>query len=311
MRKRQKALDEADEQEIALTDGGPRMVSIVIAAHNEETVIGPCLDALRRAAGSDAEIIVSANGCTDRTAEIARDHGAIVVDRTVPGKPEALNAGDERATGFPRVYLDADIRVPAEGVTRLERLLADGALAAVPRRKVETSGRPLAVRAYFAINRRLPAFQDGLFGRGMIAVSETGRGRFGQFPSLTADDLYLDSQFSPAEKAEAHDVVVVVEAPRTTRALLNRLVRVRRGNAEMRSASATGAVAGAVRESDRWAWLRDVVAPHPYLVFAAVPYLAITLTAALRARRTPHADGAWGRDESTRVASPAWMETAP
>lgn len=287
------------------------MVSIVIAAHNEETVIGACLDALQRATGSAAEIIVSANGCTDRTSEIARDHGAIVVDRSAPGKSEALNAADEQATGFPRVYLDADIRVPPEGVVRLERLLADGVLAAVPRRKVATSGRPLAVRAYFAINGRLPAFRDGLFGRGMIAISETGRGRFDRFPSLTADDLFLDSQFAPAEKAEAQDVVVVVEAPRTTRALVNRLVRVRRGNAEMRLASATGSVAGTVREPDRWAWLRDVVVPHPHLVFAAVPYLVITVTAALRARRPPHADVGWERDESTRIASTAPIEVAP
>ncbi|WP_194409698.1 glycosyltransferase family 2 protein [Microbacterium cremeum] len=286
------------------------MVSIVIAAHNEEAVIGSCLEALRRATGPDAEIIVSANGCIDRTAEIARDHGAIVVDRSTPGKPEALNAGDEHATGFPRVYLDADIRVPAHGVARLERLLEGGALAAVPRRRVETSGRPLAVRAYFAINGRLPAFRDGLFGRGMIALSETGRRRFGQFPSLTADDLFLDAQFSSAEKAEADDVVVVVEAPRTTRALVNRLVRVRRGNAEMRSAAATGAVSGAVRESDRWAWLREVVLPHPHLAFAAVAYLMITLTAALRARGTRRGEGSWGRDESTRVAHTTWIETA-
>lgn len=286
------------------------MVSIVIAAHNEEAVVGSCLDALRRATGPDDEIIVSANGCTDRTAEVARDHGAIVVERAEPGKPGALNAGDDRATGFPRVYLDADIRVPAHSVATLERLLQDGALAAVPRRRVETSGRPLPVKAYFAINGRLPAFRDGLFGRGMIAVSETGRRRFERFPSLTADDLFLDAQFSSAEKVEADDVVVVVEAPRTTKALVNRLVRVRRGNAELRSASATGEIDGAVRESDRWAWLRDVVLPHPHLVFAAVPYLAITVAAALRARRTPRTAGGWERDDSTRVASAPQMEAA-
>ncbi|MHC3000576.1 glycosyltransferase [Microbacterium sp. HJ5] len=287
------------------------MVSIIIAAHNEETVMGPCLDALRHATSSDAEIIVSANGCTDRTAEIARDRGAIVVERAEPGKPGALNAGDEQATGFPRVYLDADIRVPAHGIAALERLLEEGALAAVPRRRMETSGRPLPVRAYFAINGRLPAFRDGLFGRGMIAISESGRVRFDRFPSLTADDLFLDSQFSPAEKAEADDVVVIVEAPRTTRALVNRLVRVRRGNAEMRSAAAAGEVDASVRESDRWAWLRDVVVPHPHLAFAAVPYLLITVTAALRARRTRPAGSAWGRDETTRVATPSWIEAQP
>jgi len=279
------------------------MVSIVIAAHNEESVIDSCLGSLQEELHADAEMIVSANGCTDRTAAIARERGALVIDRPEPGKPGALNAADELAQDFPRIYLDADIRVPAGSVSALERLLAEGALAAVPRRRVETSGRPLGVRAYFAINERLPVFRDGLFGRGMIAVSEAGRRRFDRFPSMIADDLFLDSQFTAAEKAEADDVEVVVEAPHTTRALVNRLVRVRRGNAEMRSASATGEVEVAIRASDKWAWLRDVVVPHPHLVFAAVPYLVITVTAALRARRRPQTGNSWGRDESTRVVS--------
>ena len=37
----------------------------------------------------------------------------------------------------------------------------------------------------------------------MIALSEEGRARFDAFPTLIADDLFLDSQFSAAEKAEA------------------------------------------------------------------------------------------------------------
>ncbi len=278
------------------------MVSIVIAAHNEEAVIGSCLDALLSDAdGTAAEIIVSANGCSDRTAGIARERGAIVIDRPEPGKPGALNAADAVATGFPRIYLDADIRVPGGGVAALERMLNAQTLAIVPRRRVVVSGRPLAVKCYFAINERLPVFRDGLFGRGMIALSQEGRSRFGEFPPLIADDLFLDSQFSTAEKAEAREVEVLVEAPHTTRALVNRLIRVRRGNAEMRAAAAAGSVTADVRASDRWAWLRDVVLPHPRLAFAAVPYLAITVAAAWRARREP-VGSAWGRDDSTRIS---------
>lgn len=278
------------------------MTSIVIAAHEEEAVIGACLDALSFASStSDPEVIVSANGCTDRTAEIARGRGAIVIDRPEAGKPGALNAAEAHATGFPRIYLDADIRVPPGGVDALKRMLDEGALAAVPRRRVDVSGRPLAVKAYFAINERLPVFRDGLFGRGMIAVSREGRSRFGEFPPLIADDLFLDSQFTKREKAEARDVEVVVEAPRTTRALLNRLVRVRRGNAEMRAASAKGNVSVQIRGSDKWSWLRDVVVPHPRLALAAVPYLGITVAAALLSRRTKRQD--WGRDDSTRVVA--------
>ena len=63
------------------------MVSFVIPAHNEEAVIGRCLTALLAGARRDElDIIVVCNGCTDRTAEVARciwdnlhPHGVAVV----------------------------------------------------------------------------------------------------------------------------------------------------------------------------------------------------------------------------------------
>ena len=277
------------------------MVSVVIAAHDEESVIGACLDAVLSDIGDDAgEIIVSANGCSDRTSQIAAERGVIVVDRPEPGKPGALNAAEEIAVSFPRVYLDADIVIPPGG---LEAVLArfeqePAPLAVVPRRRVITTGRPWPVRAYFAINERLPVFRDGLFGRGMIALAEPGRQRFEAFPSLIADDLFLDSLFTATEKREAADVEVVVAAPMRTRDLVARLTRVRRGNVQMRVAGAAGELGIAVRPSDRWAWLRDVVVPHPRLAPAAVVYVVITAVAGARARRE-RVD--WGQDTSTRT----------
>lgn len=282
------------------------MISVIIAAHDEEQVIGACLDSLSaHAEPGTLQIIVCANGCSDGTADVARLRGATVVERVDAGKPGALNAAESIATGFPRVYLDADIVVPPHGLDRLIAALDDGALAAVPRRILHADGRPLLVRAYCTISERLPVFRDGLFGRGMIAVSAAGRARFERFPDMVADDLFLDAQFTSAEKAEARDVSVVVQAPRTTRALLHRLVRVRRGNAEMRAAAVRGEVQVEVRSSDRWAWLREVVLRQPWLVFAAVPYVIVTVAAAVAARRDGGAPIAWGRDGTTRVPSGA------
>ncbi|WP_116950083.1 glycosyltransferase [Jiangella endophytica] len=282
------------------------MTSVVIAAHNEANVIGRCLDALlaQRPPGP-LEIVVSANGCTDGTAAAAARPGVTVIDRPEPGKPAALDAGEQVATGFPRVYLDADIVVPPHGLAVLEARFdaLPRPLAVVPRRRVDTNGRPWPVRAYFSVNERHPAFRSGLFGRGMIMLSEEGRARFGTFPSQIADDLFLDSRFSAAEKAELSEVEVVVEAPRTTRDLLRRLVRVRRGNAQLRAAAAAGELDLPVRSPDRWAWLRDVVLREPRRAPAAIPYVVITVAAALLARRPAPADGGWGRDDSTRTPS--------
>ena len=280
------------------------MPSVIIAAYNEEAVIGACLQAVQ---GQDTEtpieVIVSANGCTDQTAEVAGAYGAIVLDRAEPGKTAALNAADRVATLFPRIYLDADIVIPPGAIDKILTTLSTtpSALAAVPRRRIVTAGRPVAVKAYFAISERLPVFRLGLFGRGMITLTERGRSRFDEFPGLIADDLFLDSLFSDAEKASVAEVEVAVEAPHTTRDLLARLVRVRRGNAQLRAAAASGSVALVVRRSDRWAWLRDVVVPEPRLAFAAVPYAAITLWAGLLARR--QTSTVWGRDDSTRTVT--------
>lgn len=274
------------------------MPSVVIAAHDEEAVIGRCLDALAvQREISSLEVVVSANGCHDRTAEVAASRGVAVVDREEPGKAAALNAGEAVVTEFPRIFLDADIIVPPHAISALAARLAKGdrALVAVPRRRVSLSGRPWPVRAYFSINENLPAFRSGLFGRGMIAVSQAGRGRFAAFPELIADDLFLDSQFADHEKCEVAEVEVVIEAPYTTRALLRRLVRVRRGNTEMRSAHPDR-----TRQSDPWAWYRDVVRPNPRLMIAAIPYVTITLLANILARRHPATNDAWGQDASTR-----------
>ncbi|MDQ4214279.1 glycosyltransferase [Microbacterium sp. ASV81] len=285
-------------------------VSVIIAAHDEEAVIGRCLDALTPAVqGVPLQVIVSANGCSDATAEIARARGAQVVERPEPGKPGALNAAERVAVGFPRVYLDADIVPPAGALGALAAALRErpGVLATMPVRRVVTTGRTWPVRAYFRINQRLPVFRSGLFGRGLIVVSEAGRARFAEFPALTADDLFLDAQFAEAEKSEVAGVVVEVESPRTTADLVRRLVRVRRGNAEMRRAAETEGVA--VRSADRWSWLRDVVRHDQRLAPAAVAYLAITLLAAVRARRSPSGD--WGRDESTRTPGTEPQKAGP
>jgi len=277
------------------------MVSIVIAAHNEEETLPATLAALL---GGDPgpEIVVVPNGCTDGTAEVARSFpGVTVVELEQGGKPLALNAGDERATSFPRIYLDADILVPPGGVDRLAAALSrPGVLAAVPGRVLDTSGRPWPVRAYFAINQRLPVFREGLFGRGMIALSRAGRARFETFPLMVADDLFVDSLYSPEEKAHVETVEVVVRTPFTTRDLYRRLVRVRRGTAAMRQASRQGEIAVPVRQADRWAWLREVVAKDLRLLPAGVVYAAITFAAAVAARRGPVTAMDWGRDAGSR-----------
>lgn len=278
------------------------MVSIIIAAHNEEAVLGATLDALLDGT-LPAQVVVVPNGCTDATAEVARSRpGVEVVEVAEGSKPVALNAGEEVATSHPVIYLDADIVPPTDAVAALVAALDEpGILAAVPGRGLDTAGRPWPVRAHAAIHSRLPVFRDGLFGRGMIALSKEGRARFDSFPIMVADDLFLDSLFTASEKAHVDSVQVRVGTPYTTGDLVKRLTRVRRGSAAMRRAADEGRISIPVRQADRWAWLREVVLREPRLAPAGVVYAAINLAAALRSRRGPLDAMAWERDESTRT----------
>ena len=56
-------------------------VGIVIPAHNEETVIGRCLEVLLDgAAEGEFQVVVVPNGCSDRTADVARRYPVTVVE---------------------------------------------------------------------------------------------------------------------------------------------------------------------------------------------------------------------------------------
>ena len=275
------------------------MTSVVIAAHNEAAVIGRCLDTLlAEAEPGEFDVTVVANGCTDGTVRVASDRGVRVLDLPEPGKPGALNAGDAAAVGFPRVYLDADIVLSTAGLRALAAAVTGPAQAATARRELDLTGRPLPVRAYFSVHRHLPALRTGLFGRGVIVLSEAGRARFDRFPDMVADDLFVDSLFTADEKRQVETVPSVVATPRRTGDLIRRLIRVRAGNAAMRAAAARGEISASVRPSSGSSWLKDVVLRRPWLAPAAVAYVTITVYAAAQARRRP--DAGWGRDESTR-----------
>lgn len=267
------------------------MTTVLIAAHNEETVIGQTLDALL--AGDSTEplqIIVAANGCTDGTVPIAGRRPVEVVEVAAPGKATALNAAELRATGYPRVYLDADIQLDKDAIEQLAGSLRSvseksgrNVLAAVPARVVDTSASSRWVRMYYRVHAFHPAYASGLFGRGVVVLSEVGRERFAEFPQVIADDLFLDSLFDESETAHVDEVVSIVIAVPSMRALLCRLARVRRGNTELRAADS----AGRVRRSAGIGWLFATMKTHPSLAPAAAVYIGVTLFAEARSR--------WGR----------------
>ena len=268
--------------------------------------------ALTEAAKSLAgtEIIVAANGCTDDTAAVARSFGVRVIEIATPSKTAALNAADKVATGDVLIYLDADVPADLSLIRRLTEAVAQpGTEAAVPRPMVDTSASTWPVRAYYAINARLPVFRGRLFGRGVIAVSRQARARFDEFPELTADDMFLDAIVAAEEKSEI-DADVRVLAPKRSDDLIRRLARSRDGNAEFWRFVAAGAeghrlALDPVAGSRRSAWLTSVVLRAPRLLAAAGCYAGLVALAEAR-RRAPGWDArsGWGRPAAGPASGP-------
>ena len=151
----------------------------------------------------ELDIIVVANGCSDDTVEIASGFGAPVrvLTMAAASKPAALAAGDQAATTFPRVYVDADVALRAEDLRALgEALQSNGFLAVGPVREFDMTGRPWAVRWYYDIWTRLPEVQRGLFGRGVIAFSAAGHSRVTGLQPVLADDLAVSLAFASNER---------------------------------------------------------------------------------------------------------------
>jgi GT2 family glycosyltransferase len=84
------------------------MVSVIIPAHNEEAYLGQTLEAINRQHYRNFEIIVIANGCTDRTVGIAEGHCQNLIVMGEKGLSRARNLGARDARGDVLLFLDAD-----------------------------------------------------------------------------------------------------------------------------------------------------------------------------------------------------------
>lgn len=272
--------------------------SVVIPAHDEERVIGRCLDALAADPVGELEVVVAANGCTDRTVDVARAHGARALDIATPGKANALNEGDAACTAMPRIYLDADIVLGPGALARLvEALDTDQAVVASPRVRFITEHSDRLVRAYYDVFRELPYVRSGLVGLGVYGMSAAGRARFDRFPDVLADDLFAQRMFAPDERVIV-DGTFDVQAPRTVRDLLAVRVRIAKGNAELAATPDAGDGDFSASTGSTVTALRDLARRRPDLLPAIGVYLAVTVAARLKARRSSAT--AWERDTSTR-----------
>lgn len=107
-------------------------ISIVVPAFNEERLLAHSLAHIRQAArvweqrGWTTETIVCDNNSTDKTAEIARAAGAMVVFEPVNQISRARNRGAAAATGDWLVFVDADSSPTAGLFADVAQTIASG-----------------------------------------------------------------------------------------------------------------------------------------------------------------------------------------
>jgi hypothetical protein len=276
------------------------LASVVVPAHDEASSIGRLLDALTEdAAPGELEITVVCNGCTDDTAEVAAAYRDVAVVTTpVPSKREALRLGDASVATFPRLYVDADVVLSTASVRRLVSELATGSvLAAGPDRELPRQGMSRLVEWYYDVWESLPSVRNGLFGRGVVALSKDGYTRIRELPAVMADDLAFSEAFSPRERSVVQDARVTVYPPRNVRDLLRRRTRAHTGISQ---ADALGVRA---RET-RTGW-RDLarISARPRMLLRMPVFVGVTVVARARARRAVARGDfdTWLRDESSRA----------
>lgn len=283
-------------------DAGPPLASVVIPAHNEERGIAVTLGALLDGcAPGELDVVVVCNGCTDGTAHVVRQSfpqvRLVVIDE--PSKTAAVEMGNAQSTAYPRLHLDADIKISWASVQALiSALESPGVHAVAPRRVLDRAGSSRLVNAYYDVWERLPQVESGLFGRGVFMLSAQGQRRVSQLPRLLSDDLAVSEAFAEHERRIVPAATAVVAIPRRTGDLLRRRVRVATGNQQ-----ATRLGARSREAVTRPSTLIAMVRFQPALVWRLPTFLLVTLVARTRAHRAVRAGdfGTWLRDESSRA----------
>lgn len=199
-------------------------LSIIIPARNEEHNLPTLLCSLTAQTVRPREIIVVDDGSTDRTAEIARQHGAMVVaSQPLPdgwrGKTWACHQGAQAATGDLLLFADADAWFEPDGLACVLSFVAAprqsaansasedlrrsaeppqrtpvGAFSVGPYHAVRKPYEDLSL--FFNFNMTVGTAPDGLFGQ-MLLVDRGSYQRVGGHEAVkgrTLENFFLAQQ---------------------------------------------------------------------------------------------------------------------
>ena len=295
------------KQPISRSIHRPR-IAILIPAHNEEQGIAATLEPLLPQLTETDRLIVVADNCNDRTADIARSYGAIVLERQnleQQGKGYALDYGIQYLVADPPdvlLLIDADCEVIDPSVDRLATLAIETmrpvqAIYLMEQPENPSAKDAISAMAFLVKNKVRPT---GLSVLNMPCLL-TGTGM--AFPwaivntiSLASGNIVEDMQLSIDLAIAGHppllcrNVTVMGRLPQQDHAATTQRTRWEHGHLQTLFTQIPRLLDAAVRQQ-RWDLLSMaldlVVPPLSLLVMLWLVFTPMTLVAAIWGINTP------------------------
>ncbi len=282
--------------------------SVIIPAHNEANVISRCLNAVYsgKPSGDYPEVIVVANGCSDDTAQVARNAAplATILELKRSSKTSAMNAGRERASYFPQVFLDADVECSLAALGALCEALREekGHAASLPA-QFDLSRASWPVRAYYRVWIRQPYAKRVLGGSGCFAISKEALEEIGPFPEVIADDFWAlsrvadDQRMLVTKDSNGNSVVSYVTPPSSMLEQIQVEARRRLGSDQIRQEFPNQQLVQASGSSLVKSAFANGSSPWDATAFLGMKFASLLLSRWRKLRGNEHS---WVRDESSR-----------
>ena len=226
----------SNEVEILMHD--KTLPSIIIPAYNERKVIGRLLHSLYSGVYSKRfQIVVSCNGCTDNTYDYVKTEFPLidVINIKRGSKTNAINHAESIVTGYPRLFIDADVIISVDHVMKLIKQASSTHLPLLlaPRARIDLKNSSIIVNYYYRTWQKTKFFIIQGFGSGIYVMNRSARSKFKYFPDIIADDGFVREFFSEDQLKVVEDANSIVKAPLNIKDLIKIKSRSKLGNYQL------------------------------------------------------------------------------
>lgn len=221
-----------------------KLPAVIIPAYNEKEVISFLLEeAIKGVENKEYNVIVACNGCSDSTAKLVEAHFPLVkcLDISKPSKTNAINQAESLGLGFPRVYVDADVRLSHESILELIKAASDQLRPSlvVPRASIFDEASSFLVKTYYDTWKKTRFFIQEGFGSGVYVLNKEARSLFGEFPDIIADDGYIREVIEPSDVVVIEKAISEVNVPKSLLDLVKIKGRSKLGNMQLKKLNLT------------------------------------------------------------------------